>query len=152
MSGEQLTCADCPLLYGDPGWCDTHIPDDVWAEIAPDGGVLCITCIARRLEAHGYSCINPVPLMVTSGPFIHMPQRPYNIGLPLTRHQRAVYEFVASYIVENGYAPSFEEIAAHFGYRSLATVHEHLESLRYKGWITREYNMARGITLLESAA
>lgn len=71
MTGATpLTCADCPLPYGDSGWCDAVLPNDVWAKIAPnppDGGVLCISCMARRLVALG---LENVPLLVTSGPFI----------------------------------------------------------------------------------
>lgn len=68
-----LTCADCPLPYGDPGWCDAVLPNDVWARIAPresGGGVLCISCMARRLVALG---LEDVPLLITSGPFLLSP-------------------------------------------------------------------------------
>ena len=45
-------------------------------------------------------------------------------------------------------APSFEEIAEHFGYQSLATVHEHLSNLERKGYIRRGYNESRAIEVL----
>jgi repressor LexA len=48
---------------------------------------------------------------------------------------------------ENGYAPSFEEIALQFEYKSLATVHEHLENLQKKGYIRKNYNASRSIEL-----
>lgn len=70
---------------------------------------------------------------------------------PLTPRQRQMLDFVSVYSDEHGYAPTFREIATEFGYASLATVHEHLESLRWKGWITRTFNDARGITVLASA-
>lgn len=70
-----------------------------------------------------------------------------NARKPLTRHQHGVYAFVAKYIEANGFAPSFAEIAANFGYRSLATVHEHLGNIERKGWITRYYNESRAIEL-----
>ena len=53
---------------------------------------------------------------------------------------------------QNGYAPSFEEIAESFNYNSLATVHEHLSNLERKGYITRSYNESRAITILPSEA
>lgn len=70
---------------------------------------------------------------------------------PLTAQQRALYDFIAESIEQKGYAPTFEEIAGHFFYRSLATVHEHLGNLERKGWIRRTYNEARGIALVEGA-
>lgn len=69
--------------------------------------------------------------------------------VPLTRYQRRLYDYVATFIDRMGYAPSFEEIAAKLQYKSLATVHEHLSNLERKGWITREYNTCRSITLVE---
>lgn len=55
--------------------------------------------------------------------------------LSMTPKQYAVYEFIVCHRNALGYSPSFQEIADHFGYRSLATVHEHLKSLERKGWI-----------------
>lgn len=60
-----------------------HIPDDVWERInGREGGVLCLTCIARRLVAAG---ITGVPLMVTSGPFRHDPDLAYQRGYAAAR-------------------------------------------------------------------
>lgn len=67
---------------------------------------------------------------------------------PLTKCQAAVYRYLGSFIARNCYAPSLEEIAKAFGYSSLATVHEHLQSLERKGWIRRTYNESRAIELL----
>ncbi len=67
--------------------------------------------------------------------------------MPLTRRQKQILDFLSSYIDTNGYAPSFEEIAEHFRFRSLATVHEHLTNLERKGYIQRGHNESRSITL-----
>ena len=67
--------------------------------------------------------------------------------MPLTRRQKQVLDFVESYILQHGYAPSFEEIAEEFSFRSLATVHEHLTNLERKGYIRRDHNASRGIEL-----
>lgn len=72
----------------------------------------------------------------------------YGSTKPLTRIQRRIFDYLASYIAEHDYAPSFEEIAVAQGYASLATVHEHLSNLEYKGWIKRHYNESRAITLV----
>lgn len=70
--------------------------------------------------------------------------------MPLTKRQREILTFLGNYAEENGYAPSFEEIAAQFNYNSLATVHEHLSNLERKGYIKRSYNESRAIQILPS--
>jgi repressor LexA len=70
--------------------------------------------------------------------------------MPLTKRQREILTFLRSYTEENGYAPSFEEIARHFNYNSLATVHEHLTNLERKQFIKRSYNESRAIEILPS--
>ena len=67
---------------------------------------------------------------------------------PLTKKQRVILDFVEDFAAEHGYAPSFEEIADQFGYTSLATVHEHLENLRAKGYIRKGYNESRSIEVV----
>lgn len=67
--------------------------------------------------------------------------------MPLTRRQKQILDFLSGYIDMNGYAPSFEEIAEEFRFRSLATVHEHLTNLERKGYIQRGHNESRSITL-----
>lgn len=68
--------------------------------------------------------------------------------MPLTKRQSQVLQYLQSHIAEHGYAPSFEEIAEHFGFQSLATVHEHLTNLERKGYIRRSYNESRAIEVL----
>jgi repressor LexA len=70
--------------------------------------------------------------------------------MPLTKRQREILLFVTKYTEDNGYAPSFEEIAEEFGFTSLATVHEHLSNLERKGYIRRAYNESRAIEVLPS--
>ena len=70
--------------------------------------------------------------------------------MPLTKRQREILDYLSSYVDDNGYAPSFEEIARQFNYSSLATVHEHLSNLERKGCIKRSYNESRAIEILPS--
>ena len=70
--------------------------------------------------------------------------------MALTKRQREILTFLSSYSEQNGYAPSFEEIARQFNYNSLATVHEHLSNLERKGYIKRSYNESRAIEILPS--
>ena len=68
--------------------------------------------------------------------------------MPLTKRQKEILDFLEEFLAENGYSPSFEEIDKHFGYTSLATVHEHLENLRQKGYIRKSYNASRSVELV----
>ena len=72
--------------------------------------------------------------------------------MPLTKRQKQILDFVREFVEENGYSPSFEEIARHFEYSSLATVHEHLENLRQKGFIRKSYNESRSIELIPTGS
>ncbi len=72
--------------------------------------------------------------------------------MPLTKRQKEILDHIESFINEHGYAPSFEEIAAAFGYSSLATVHEHLSNLERKGYIRKAYNESRSIELVGHAS
>jgi len=72
--------------------------------------------------------------------------------MPLTKRQREILNYLTVYTEQNGFAPSFEEIAENFGYNSLATVHEHLTNLERKGYIKRSYNESRAIEILPSDA
>jgi len=69
--------------------------------------------------------------------------------MPLTKRQKQILDHIRDFIEDRGYAPSFEEIAQHFGYSSLATVHEHLSNLERKGYIRKAYNESRSIELVE---
>jgi repressor LexA len=70
--------------------------------------------------------------------------------MALTKRQREMLDFIEGFVRFRGYSPSFEEIADNFGYRSLATVHEHLSNLQAKGYITKNYNESRSIELVEA--
>lgn len=70
--------------------------------------------------------------------------------MALTKRQREILDFIESFIQSSGYSPSFEEIAEFFGYRSLATVHEHLSNLERKGYIRRNYNESRSVEPLQT--
>lgn len=68
--------------------------------------------------------------------------------MPLTKRQSEILAYLQQHIQDHGFAPSFEEIAEHFGFQSLATVHEHLTNLERKGYIRRSYNESRSIEVL----
>lgn len=71
--------------------------------------------------------------------------------MALTRRQYEVLAFVRQFIQEQGFSPSYEEIANGLQISSLATVHKHLLSLEEKGLIRRAYNRSRSIDLVGPA-
>jgi repressor LexA len=56
----------------------------------------------------------------------------------LTPKQKQILDFIEGFIKENEYAPSYREIADSFGFSSVATVAEHVENLRLKGYLANE--------------
>lgn len=54
---------------------------------------------------------------------------------PLTKKQKEILDFVRDFIDDNGYSPSYREIGEHFGLSSVATVAEHVNTLRSKGYL-----------------
>jgi len=71
--------------------------------------------------------------------------------MPVTlyRRQRELLEFLKQFIHKNGFSPTLQEIAEAMGVSSLATVHEHLQSLVKKGLIKRFEGAVRGIEILD---
>jgi len=68
--------------------------------------------------------------------------------MALTKRQRQIYDFIADFVQNNGYSPSFEEIGAALGLNSLATVHKHINNLEAKKLLRRDYNRSRSIDVL----
>ena len=64
---------------------------------------------------------------------------------PLTRRQREIFDFVRDFVGDHGYAPSLEEIGAHFRLSSVATVHKHVQHLAEKGYLRKAWNRSRSI-------
>jgi len=65
--------------------------------------------------------------------------------MAITRRQKEVLDFIASYQVENGYSPSYEEIARGLELASIATVHKHISALQTKNYLNRSANQSRSI-------
>ena len=62
---RKAACYDCGLPYGEDGWIEAIIPDKVWDRIRPEGsgkgcGLLCVTCINKRLVRLGIKGRVPV--------------------------------------------------------------------------------------------
>ena len=68
--------------------------------------------------------------------------------LPLTPKQKDILDFMKEYIAEQGYAPSYAEIAKHFTLSSRASIAQYLATLQKKGHLLKN-GTARGVALLK---
>ena len=66
----------------------------------------------------------------------------------LTPKQLKIYGYLCSYVEENGYSPTLQEIASQFGV-STVTIFEHLNALEAKGAIKRHKHKTRSIEVLD---
>lgn len=71
--------------------------------------------------------------------------------MPITlyRRQKQILDFIKQYIERYDYSPTLGEIAEAMGVSSLATVHEHLQTLVKKGVIKRFDGAVRGIEIID---
>ncbi len=71
--------------------------------------------------------------------------------MPITlyRRQKQILSFLKQYIDKYGYSPTLGEIAEAIGVSSLATIHEHLQTLALKGVIKKFEGAVRGIEILD---
>ncbi len=67
--------------------------------------------------------------------------------MALTRRQKEVLDFIAKFVGENGFSPSYEEIAAGLSLSSLATVHKHITALESRQYLKRNYNQSRSVEI-----
>jgi repressor LexA len=70
-----------------------------------------------------------------------------NKGMALTRRQKEVLDFIANFVRDNSFSPSYEEIASGLNLASLATVHKHIQALELKNYLKRGFNQSRSIEL-----
>lgn len=64
----------------------------------------------------------------------------------LTPRQKQILDFIKSYSKRHGYSPSISEIARRFK-RAVGTVHEHIQKLQERGYLSKEKNKPRGIEI-----
>lgn len=68
--------------------------------------------------------------------------------MAVTRRQKEILDFLERFVAQNGYSPSFEEIARGMELKSLATVHKHITNLEKKGMLDRVHNRSRSIDVV----
>ena len=69
------------------------------------------------------------------------------MALVIYKRQSQILDFIKQHIESKGSAPTLREIADAIGVSSLATVHEHLQSLQEKGLIKRKGGKVRSIEI-----
>ncbi len=65
--------------------------------------------------------------------------------MALTKRQKEVLDFIADFVEERGYSPSYEELAQGLNLASLATVHKHIQGLESRSYLRRGFNQSRSI-------
>jgi len=65
----------------------------------------------------------------------------------LTKRQKEILDFISEYTRSHDYAPSYREIADFFQLSSIATVADHIDNLKSKGYLTKDFNEARSLQL-----
>lgn len=66
----------------------------------------------------------------------------------LTKRQKEVLDFIISHQKRKEYAPSLEEICKRFKLASVSTAHFHISKLRDLGYLSKEENKPRAISVL----
>jgi repressor LexA len=69
----------------------------------------------------------------------------------LSERQKRIVEFLGEYVQEHGYPPSIREIGAAAGISSTSVVSYNLKRLEEKGYINRDEEVSRGVTLTGAA-
>lgn len=68
----------------------------------------------------------------------------------LTKKQKEILDYIRQFTNENGYSPSYREIAQFFELSSTGTIAEYISILEDKGYLTKEAMEARAIQLTPS--
>jgi len=68
-----------------------------------------------------------------------------NIQMTITPKQKQVLDFIKSFVKDNGYSPSLNEIAKHLQ-KSISTSQHFVEELKNRGFLQKSDNVARGIS------
>lgn len=69
-----------------------------------------------------------------------------------TKKQQELLTFVADFITEHGYGPSYREVMNALGYKSVSTVAVHVDGLIAKGYLRRGNNTARSLEIVKKSA
>lgn len=65
--------------------------------------------------------------------------------MALTKRQKEVLDYIADFIEQHGYSPSYEELAQGLDLASIATVHKHIQALESRSYLRRGFNQSRSL-------
>ncbi len=68
-----------------------------------------------------------------------------------TKKQKALLDFIADFIAQHGYSPSYREIKTGMNYNSVATVALHINSLVKRGHLVKRDHSARSLEPVKGA-
>jgi len=69
--------------------------------------------------------------------------------LSLTKKQKQIFDYIKSFIEKKGYSPTLEELKKHLRLKALSGVYQHIDALIDKGYIMRDENATRGLSIRE---
>lgn len=69
-----------------------------------------------------------------------------------TKKQQELYQYIAGFLSQHNYAPSYREIMTALNYKSVSTVAVHVDGLISKGYLTKSDKSARSIRLASESA
>lgn len=67
-----------------------------------------------------------------------------------TKRQKELLDFVAGFIQEHGYGPSYREVMTGLGYKSVSTVAVHIDGLITRGYLRKRDNSARSLEVVST--
>jgi repressor LexA len=65
-----------------------------------------------------------------------------------TKRQKELLDYVAAFIEEHGYGPSYREVMNGLGYKSVSTVATHIDGLIARGYLRKRDNSARSLEVV----
>ena len=69
-----------------------------------------------------------------------------------TKKQQELLAFLRDFITEHDYGPSYREIMAGLGYKSVSTVAAHVDGLIAKGYVRRGNDGARSLEIISTSS
>jgi len=67
--------------------------------------------------------------------------------LSLTKKQKQIFDYIKSFIEKKGYSPTLEELKKRLRLKALSGVYQHVDALIDKGYIMRDENATRGLSV-----
>lgn len=71
------------------------------------------------------------------------------MALKLTKKQKRLMDFLEDFQNNHDYSPSYREITAGLGLRSVASVAEHIDNLVQRGFLKRNAGSARSLEIVD---